>query len=230
MSPVFVLTATSSPHGGAWHEYIVFGSQKRPPSGVTLRQVGVRRRVFVGRWSGEPDAARRRRRSASAAPAGLRRASMCPHCPAFITLVIISPSGLLTVTPFQLPPPTAPGKSDDVLLVVPGRVGHRVRELVFLPEALAVGVVLGRDLRELVLPHRVARERRGLDRERLRRRRSSRRATSLCGTGRSSMPQTGSPLVRSSTNSKPILVICATAGIVLPSFTTSTSVGAAPRS
>src|SRR5687767_3404870 len=37
MSPVFVLTAINSPHGVGAHEYCVFGSQKRPPSGVTLR-------------------------------------------------------------------------------------------------------------------------------------------------------------------------------------------------
>src|SRR4030095_8719338 len=39
ISPVFTLTATSSPHGGALHEYFVLGSQNRPPSGVTLRYV-----------------------------------------------------------------------------------------------------------------------------------------------------------------------------------------------
>src|SRR6266536_2178221 len=40
MLPVLVFTAMSSPHGGAEHEYRVFGSQKRPPSGVTLRKIG----------------------------------------------------------------------------------------------------------------------------------------------------------------------------------------------
>ena len=41
--------------------------------------------------------------------------------------------------------------------------------------------------------------------------------TVLCGTGRSSMPNIGSPVTRSKMNSRPILLICATAGIVLPS-------------
>src|SRR6266536_1860021 len=36
MSPVFALTAISSPQGGLLHEYIVLGSQNRRPSGVTL--------------------------------------------------------------------------------------------------------------------------------------------------------------------------------------------------
>src|SRR6185436_4672068 len=36
MSPVLAFTATSSPHGGALHEYFVLGSQNRPPSGVTF--------------------------------------------------------------------------------------------------------------------------------------------------------------------------------------------------
>src|SRR5262245_62310447 len=39
ISPVFAFTATSFPHGGALHEYFVFGSQNLPPSGVTLRYV-----------------------------------------------------------------------------------------------------------------------------------------------------------------------------------------------
>ena len=54
--------------------------------------------------------------------------------------------------------------------------------------------------------------------------------TVLCGTGRSSMPKIGSPVTRSKMNSRPILLICATAGIVLPFRVTSISVGAAPRS
>src|SRR5438552_5565430 len=37
MSPVFALTAINSPHGGSLHGYRRLGSQKRPPSGVTLR-------------------------------------------------------------------------------------------------------------------------------------------------------------------------------------------------
>src|SRR5262245_53811546 len=40
ISPVLALTATSSPHGGALQEYRVFGSQKRPPSGVTFLKLG----------------------------------------------------------------------------------------------------------------------------------------------------------------------------------------------
>ena len=36
MSPVLAFTATSSPQGGATHEYRVCGSQKRPPSGVAF--------------------------------------------------------------------------------------------------------------------------------------------------------------------------------------------------
>ena len=42
--------------------------------------------------------------------------------------------------------------------------------------------------------------------------------TSLFGTGRSSMGHTGSPVTRSNTNTKPCLVACATASIVLPSL------------
>src|SRR5262245_35329435 len=37
ISPEFTSTATSSPHGGATQEYLVFGSQNLPPSGVTFR-------------------------------------------------------------------------------------------------------------------------------------------------------------------------------------------------
>ena len=54
--------------------------------------------------------------------------------------------------------------------------------------------------------------------------------TVLCGTGRSSMPNIGSPVTRLKMKSKPIFVICATAGIVLPFRVTSINVGCAPRS
>src|ERR1035441_5495376 len=50
---------------------------------------------------------------------------------------------------------------------------------------------------------------------------------SLAATGLSSTPQIGAPVRRSNTNSKPTLVDCATAGILLPSLVTSTSVGGA---
>src|SRR4051794_6354677 len=40
MSPVLALTATSSPHGGAEQLQRLSGSQKRPPSGVTLESTG----------------------------------------------------------------------------------------------------------------------------------------------------------------------------------------------
>ena len=40
--------------------------------------------------------------------------------------------------------------------------------------------------------------------------------TSLCGTGRSSIGQTGSPVTRSKTKAKPCLVSCTTASIFLP--------------
>src|SRR6185436_1024366 len=97
--PVFALTAISSPHGGAWQEYIVLGSQKRRPSGVILRQVG----AAAGVPSSFAPPPRR--------PCPPDPCSRCPHCPAFITFVIIRPSPLWKVTPFQLPPPIAPGNN-----------------------------------------------------------------------------------------------------------------------
>ena len=47
-----------------------------------------------------------------------------------------------------------------------------------------------------------------------------------CGTGRSSIGQIGSPVSRFNTNSRPCFVACASALMVLPSFTASTSIGA----
>src|SRR3982751_6321259 len=40
MSPVFALTATSSPHGGAEQLHRFSGSQNRPPSGVVFESGG----------------------------------------------------------------------------------------------------------------------------------------------------------------------------------------------
>jgi hypothetical protein len=54
--------------------------------------------------------------------------------------------------------------------------------------------------------------------------------TSLCGTGRSSIPKIGSPVTRSKMKSSDILVITATAGTVRPFRRTSMSVGAAGMS
>ena len=71
----------------------------------------VRRRVFVAAPGAGATPRRGARRRPPRRPRPPVAGSRCPHCPAFMTLVIISPSGLLTVTPFQLPPPTAPGKS-----------------------------------------------------------------------------------------------------------------------
>ena len=52
---------------------------------------------------------------------------------------------------------------------------------------------------------------------------------SLFGTGRSSTPKMGWPVSRLRINSKPIFVICASAGIVLPSCFTSINAGGALR-
>ena len=51
-----------------------------------------------------------------------------------------------------------------------------------------------------------------------------------CGTARSSIPYTGSPVTRSNTNNRPILVICATAGITRPPRRMSNNAGGAARS
>jgi hypothetical protein len=51
-----------------------------------------------------------------------------------------------------------------------------------------------------------------------------------CGTGRSTIGQIGSPVSRSSTKTKPCLVIWASSLRGLPSTTTSMRVGAAGRS
>src|SRR5438093_8399073 len=40
MSPVFALTATSSPHGGSVQLHRLAGSQNRPPSGVCFDSAG----------------------------------------------------------------------------------------------------------------------------------------------------------------------------------------------
>src|SRR5260221_311840 len=55
-------------------------------------------------------------------------------------------------------------------------------------------------------------------------------STSLFGTGRSSTPNTGLPVMRSRMNSRPIFVICATAGLVLTLRFTSISAGGALKS
>ena len=54
--------------------------------------------------------------------------------------------------------------------------------------------------------------------------------TVLLGTGRSSMPKSGSPVTRLKMKSNVIFVITATAGMVWPLRRTSMSVGAAGRS
>ena len=54
--------------------------------------------------------------------------------------------------------------------------------------------------------------------------------TVVCGTGRSSTSNSGSPVSRCSRKSDPILVACATAGTNSPSRITSTSAGCAARS
>ena len=54
--------------------------------------------------------------------------------------------------------------------------------------------------------------------------------TGLFGTGRSSMPNIGSPVRRLKMKSSDIFVTTATAGIFLPFFFTSMRVGAAGRS
>ncbi len=50
--------------------------------------------------------------------------------------------------------------------------------------------------------------------------------TSLCGTGRSSMGQSGSPVTRSKTYRKPVLPACATASTIFPLWRTVISCGA----
>ena len=50
--------------------------------------------------------------------------------------------------------------------------------------------------------------------------------TSLCGTGRSSIGQSGSPVTRSKTYRKPVLPACATASTLRPLCRTVTSCGA----
>src|SRR6187399_1048141 len=119
MSPVLALTAINSPHGGCAQLYLLAASQKRPPSGVTLLMFGpVPGAVtFSGRSGGSPPARAPRplgsppRPPRPPRPAPGARSSRCPHCPVLWTLVIIKPSDLLTMTPCQLPPPTAPGKT-----------------------------------------------------------------------------------------------------------------------
>src|ERR1039458_517463 len=54
--------------------------------------------------------------------------------------------------------------------------------------------------------------------------------TDVWGTGRSSIPYTGSPVTRSNTNNKAILVISATAGMTRPPRRISNSAGGAARS
>src|SRR5436190_23845599 len=54
--------------------------------------------------------------------------------------------------------------------------------------------------------------------------------TSDCGTGRSTIGQTGSPVTRSNTKVSACLVTCATALIGLPFTVTSTSIGGAGTS
>src|SRR5262245_41209236 len=110
ISPVFTLTATSSPHGGALHEYFVLGSQNRPPSGVTLRYV-VPFPSSASAGAPPPPQPPRPRPPRPPPPRGWFGStfSTWPHWPAFITFVKIMPSRGLNETPFQFPPPTAPG-------------------------------------------------------------------------------------------------------------------------
>ena len=63
------------------------------------------------------------------------------------------------------------GEHEDVLADAPRIVGHGVLELVLVPQRLAERLVLRRHLRQLGPLQRIARQRRRLDRERLRRRR-----------------------------------------------------------
>ncbi len=85
MLPVFVFTAISSPHGVGAQEYCVFGSQKRPPSGVTLRiGLATARRAAAGP-PGRPRRVRRGRHRApgwsppSGAPSDLLEVSPLPR-------------------------------------------------------------------------------------------------------------------------------------------------------
>ncbi len=127
--------------GAAPHVGVVPEARERPGRlDETLR--GARQPTRAGAPPGA--AAQRTRRRRAGRP---RPATSCPHCPALCTLAMMSPSGLLNATPHQLLPPCAPGKHERVRADLPRFVGHRVGQLVRVPEVLTERLVLGRDLR-----------------------------------------------------------------------------------
>ena len=150
MSPVFVLTATSSPHGGAWHEYIVSGSQKRRPSGVTLRHGRRRRRPFVVRTPlrrrgaaldrRSPTALRRWRaapvgRSAAPAASGGHRLEV-PPLPRVHHVGEHQAERLVHGHAVPVAAADRAREEHDVVLVVPRRVRDGVLQRVLVPQPL----------------------------------------------------------------------------------------------
>ena len=130
-------------------EYRVLGSQKRPPSGVTLRKrrrphrLGPRPppRPPPDRSAAVQEVHRTARPpppTASAAALARRDRLHVAPLPRVHHVGDDEPSFVLNVTPFQLPPPTAPGKHDDVLSKLHGVYGHRILQLVLVPETLAI--------------------------------------------------------------------------------------------
>src|SRR5215212_5565065 len=108
ISPVFALTATSSPHGGSVQLHMLALFQKRLNGlGVFVYRSGAPVLTAAGAGAAAAPASWRPPPAPRKPPPGARR----PHCPAVCTLPMIRPSALLYVTPHQLLPPCAPGNS-----------------------------------------------------------------------------------------------------------------------
>ncbi len=170
MSPVFALTATSSPHGGAAQLYLCSASQNRPPSGVTLFMfgaAGVPGGDDVFRRSGGSPPARPPRPAAAPAPRASRRAvHRRGHRDRRLARALRDvPTGRCydvrdnqperLIEHHALPVATADRAREqhDVLLFAPRACTAPRPRGCTSPKALAVRLELRRDLRELLFLH-----------------------------------------------------------------------------